>query len=92
MGQIKYAERLAYDLIDDIVIASVKAGAAKACDRLVSRRREIFSAIHSAKREEFVLLKGQIQSQIKFHIFIAQQDTAQPYLQTPITHSAQIRQ
>ena len=72
MGQIKYAERLAYDLIDDIVVSSVKSGAGKARDRLVSRRREIFSAIHTAEREEFVLLKGQIDAQIKLHIFITQ--------------------
>ena len=90
--QVEDTQRLAYYLINDVVITSVKAGSVEAGKTLVFGGGNQFAIVHTAQRKQLVLLEGDVGIDVQFHVLSLQRGDADGYLQTAVAHGADIRQ
>ena len=77
MRQVKDTQGLAYDLVNNVVIAAVKARPGKRSDAGDSRSSQLRPVMRAAQRDESVLLPRQIDVDRQLHIFLRQR--CQPY-------------
>lgn len=91
-GQVKDAQGLAHNLIDNVVVAAVEAGSVQARDGRVLGGRNPLAVILSAQREQLVALPGEVGVDGQLHVPGAEGRDAHGHLQAAVAHGADVGQ
>ena len=79
-------------MVDNVVVATVEAGAVKTGKAFCIRGRKSFRRCTYRSGEQFVALEGDVGVDVQFHVLGFQRGDADGDFSTPVAHGADVRQ
>ena len=84
MRKIEHAQRLADNLINHIVVATILPCPVKRADGGDGGSRHVHALVISAKRDQFVALEREVHVDVQFHVLLAYWLHRQPQLKSSV--------